>query len=430
MPRTAYDELARRDPRLPGMGTLLAPDAVLSLLDSLLPPGTERPLAVEVDSLRYRPGTGLDSGLILRYRDGTRSAFARALAPGPASPALAQEVRYARRWAPPPLERPVDVSALTEPRLRGPLHDPGLGVVLGPPADDRALAPVRHFAGAPHRFAAPEGGIVRTLAYRPGHRWTGRLDGPAGQPESVVRARSGGAAAAAYLAAAAAGVAVPDLVQVSRYGLLVTRWVPGEALEHRLGSERAAGYGTRVGEAGLLLARLHSVPPPRELAPGGVGGPAEAAAEIGVLLPDLAARAEAVALACRSALAERSGPVVLAHGDFRAGQVLAGAHGPALAHLDRAHAALPADDLANFAAAEYAAGRAGQDPAAALDPLLDGYAEGAPGPLVARVRRELGAATAAALLRRAVAPFRRGAPDWDARAADLIAAAERALRAG
>ncbi|TDQ47988.1 phosphotransferase [Actinorugispora endophytica] len=424
MPSTAHEELARGDTRVPGLGTLLTPDALSDLLDSLLPADAERPLGVEVTHRRYRPGTGLATGFTARYPDGTRHAFARALAADAAPGGLAEEVRYARRWVPEPAGRAVDISDVEEPRLRGPLHDPGLCLVVGPPVDDLALTAVRHFASAPDRFGAPDGGSARTLAYRPGRRWVGRIDDADGRPVTVVRARSGKVNASAYLASAAAGIPVPDLVRISRYGLVATRWVPGEPLDLLPARGSAAGDAT-LAEAGRLLARLHSVPPPRELLPADLGAEATAAAsEVGGLVPGLAGRAEAVALRCADALADPSGPRVLAHGGFRAARVLVGERGPALADLDRARVAHPAADLADFAAAEYAAGRSGDGPAAVLGPLLDGYLDEAPAAYAAGVLGALDAFTSAALLCRAAAPFRHGAPDWDTRAAALVALAE------
>ena len=58
---------------------------------------------------------------------------------------------------------------------------------------------------------------------------------------------------------------------------------------------------------------------------------------------------------------------------------------------------------------------------------LDGYLAALPSAAARQVRRDLGVCTAAALLCRATAPFRRGEDDWDAGVAALLAAAETAL---
>ncbi len=427
MDHGADRELALADPRVPGLGALLSGEAALDLLDALLPDGAERPRRVEVARGRYRRGSGFTATLTLHYADGPRHAFARAFAAGDtAGPAAALE--HARRWTPPP-DRPgaADLTALTGPRLRGPLHDPDLGVLVGPPADDQALPAVRRLVAEPQRFADPPPTRVRTLSYRAGRQWTGLLDGASGGPEAVVCARSDGVNAACYLAPAVAGIAVPDLLRVSRYGLLVARWLPGEPLDRLLLRDREAARGA-LAETGRLLARLHSVPPPPELPrrdPAALLS--RAAEEVGDLLPGLASRAAAVARRCAEALAGADAAPAPVHGCLHPGRVVVGGRGPVLVGLEEAHAGHPAADLAHYAAACRAARPFQDGPAAVPEPLLDSYLAALPAPTARAVRRDLGGFTAAALLRRAAAPFRRGDPDWDAGVAALVAAAETAL---
>lgn len=417
----ADEELVRADPRLPGLEALLSGDAALELLDSLLPDGTERPLRVEVARGRYRRGVGLTATLTLYYADGPRHAFARALPPDAAAD-------RARRWSPPSSDGSAALAALTEPRLCGPLYAPDLGVLLGAPVDDRALPAVRRLAAEPQRFTGTSPSRAYPLSYSAGHHWTGRFDDAADGSGLVVHARSGGVNAACYLAPAVAGLPVPDLVKVSRYGLLVTRWLPGEPLDRLLGRDRSAGEAA-LAETGRLLARLHSVPPPRELPrhdPAAVLG--QAAEEVADLLPDLAVRAAAVARECADALACAAAPQALVHGSLRPGRVVVGGRGPALVGLEEAHTAHPATDLAGYAAAGSGPRPpVGGAPAAVPEPLLDGYLAALPSAAARRVRRDLGVCTAAALLCRATAPFRRGEDDWDAGVAALLAAAETAL---
>ncbi|MEY9215411.1 phosphotransferase [Thermobifida halotolerans] len=429
MHHSADEELTRADPRLPGLGVLLSSRSVLDLLDSLLPTGVERPRRVEVERGRYLRGTGLAATLTLHYADGPRHAFARALPPDAAG--TAEEVRYARQWTGRPDGRTVDLGALEEPRLRGPLCAADLGLVLGPPVDDRALPSVRRFAAVPQRFVDTADASAHTLSYLAGHRWVGRIDDAAGHPRLVVHARSGGVNAASHLAPAVAGLPVPDLVRVSRYGLLVTRWLPGEPLDRLAARDGAAGRAA-LAETGRLLARLHSVPPPRELPPADPAPRvARAAEEVAALLPGLAGRVRAAARECAAALDDVSdAPRALVHGGLHAGRVLVGDGGPALTCLEEAHVAHPATDLADLAAAEYARRPAGGAPPSVPEALLDGYLDGLGSPAAAeRTRRGLGAHSAAALLRRATVPFRLGAADWDARVTDLVAAAETALAA-
>ncbi|WP_285761906.1 phosphotransferase [Nocardiopsis ansamitocini] len=426
MAQSAHDELIRRDPGIPGLGVLLDPTAVLDAVHALLPRGVERPSAARAAYLHYQPGVRLTAGLVLDYPSGPEWAFARAFSAGDSGTRIAEEADYARRWAPQPGAHSVDVNALVDPRLRGPLNDPATGVVMGPPVDDRSVPAARHFASSPHGFAAGPGSSVHTLAYQPGRRWVGRVDDAWHTPRHVVRAYAGSVNVAAYLALAAAGLPVPDLVRVSRYGLLALSWTPGEPLDRVTGEREEA-----LREAGGLLARIHAVTPPRELSRSDASGaPVAAATVLAGILPGLAARAEAVARRCGEALRSLAAPQVLSHGDFRAEQVVRGEQGLALVDLDRVRMAHPASDLADFAAADYLHGRAmGTDPTATLGPLLAGYVDESTPDLALAVRRGLGVFTAASLLRRAGEPFCTGAPNWDTRAESMVGLAEELLAA-
>ncbi|GAB3208563.1 phosphotransferase [Marinactinospora thermotolerans] len=403
-------EIADRDPALPALRVVLDHEALTSLVAELLPADAKAPERVTVTYLRYKPGTSLTAALRLGYGGRTRRAFLRAYtAEGDGK--LGKDVRHAE-GPPAPAPPGVDLTEVTDPGWRGPLVAPDLGLVVAAPADDRALPALRHFAGAPG-FASQGTRRARTLRHKPGRRWVGRLDGDARRPEHVLRAHSGGVNVAPYVTLAAAGLPVPEVTRVSRFGLLATRWIPGTPLDGAL----AAGDVDAPAAVGGLLARLHAVPAPRELPEARPTDPAVAARAVAALLPDLAARAEQVAQACARALEPEPG--VLVHGDLSADQVLLTERGPALIDLDRVRVDAPAADLASFVAAEIAAGRAlaGAEPDRVLGPLLDSYLEARPG----RPRpRGLAAHTAAALLNRCAEPFRHRVPGWAGQARMLV----------
>ncbi|MFC7327629.1 hypothetical protein [Marinactinospora rubrisoli] len=427
---TADADLTDRDPGLPALRALLAPEELRDRIAALLPAAAELPRSVRIDRLDYRPAGGsARAGAVLEYADRTRRVTVTAHRPGDGGPGPD------RSWS--PAGRPgagvVDVTELTDPGWPGVLADREHGLVVTAAADDPGLPALRHFTAGPERFAPLPGGRVRTLRHEPGRRWSGRVEDAAGQPRYTVRCRADGVNVAAHLALAAAGVPVPDLQRVSRFGVLATRWVPGGTLGALLAAADPA-VGDALAATGELLARIHAVPPPRELPESDAPPTAGAAARaIAALLPGLTERATAVAAACDAAARHggRTGDLmVLSLGACTADHIAAGER-PVPLGLDRVRVAHPAEDLAEFAAGEIAAGRSAADaPERVLGPLLDGYLSAAPADGAAAVRGALAARTAGALLRRAVLPFRRREAHWPELTAGLLAAAETMAEAG
>ncbi|RCV55865.1 hypothetical protein [Marinitenerispora sediminis] len=425
---TADAALTDRDPGLPSLRTLLDPDALRERLAALLPAGAEPPMRVRVDLLDYLPGgpgRPARAAAVLEYADRTRRAV---LTAHPADSGLPEPPAGEARPRPAPsAPGALDTGELDDPGWPGTLADPEHGLTATAAAADPDLPALRHFTSAAGAFAPLPGGRVRTLRHEPGRRWTGRAEDADGRPGYAVRCRAGGVNVAAHLALAAAGVPVPDIGRVSRYGVLATRWVPGGTLADLLAAADPASADA-LAAAGALLARIHAVAPPRELpGPGPAPDTAAAARAVAALLPDLAERAAAVAGAARAAVerADRAGdPPVLSPGAFSADRLAAGERLSPL-HLERVRVTHPAEDLAEFAAGEIAAGRvpAGAPLERVLGPLLDGYLAAAPRGGTAACRA-LAARTAGALLRRAVRPFRHRDPHWPERTAELLAAAE------
>ena len=136
------------------------------------------------------------------------------------------------------------------------------------------------------------------------------------------------------------------------------------------------------------------------------------------MLPDLRPRLDG--LLRRLAAAVPGGlPLVPAHGDFHADQLLLAPSGLTLVDFDELCRAAPALDLATYAA-DVVRGRDGdrEELAAVLDALLDGYGS-RPAALDWHV--------AAAVLGRAAHPFQRQVPDWPERTERMLATAEATL---
>jgi aminoglycoside phosphotransferase (APT) family kinase protein len=386
VPPPAEQELIAHDPALPAMATVLDQAALTAFVAerwSLAGCGPP-PEQVLVRYLRYKPGTALVAGLELRGPAGTTMAAAKATA-ARAAPKLAKTLRAVKRsggWG------IVDASAsLTVHAAVADRHLPGLRRVLG--------------GGAP---------AVQGLRYKPERRWVGRRGpSPAVVAPVLVKVHRPAAAAGAILAhryMAAAGLAVPRLRKANaRLGIVAADWVEGEPLDAHPPTP------DQLGQVGELLGRLHALPLPAGLpVPDPAAGLLAAAEAVASVRPATGAHAAAAA---RSLLVqtETGHRRTVVHGDFSADQVVLGPGGAVvLLDLDRLRIGDPIDDVAGWVAAEITGGRclARARPADVAAAMLAGYQVPASVP----TGRPLDLAVAAALLRRAVEPFRLRRPGW------------------
>ncbi|MFD1719464.1 phosphotransferase [Georgenia deserti] len=375
--------LAAADPGVPGIATVLD-EACLA--ERLADAGWDVDGA-RLTYLRYKPGTSLVGGLILRRSDGARiRAFAAAYGEG----------------APEKLDKSWRAAARHSGVI---LTDRDAGLVVGDVAVDRDLPGVRSVLT---RYPA-----AQAVAYKPARRWVG-IDTGRGRVLKVHRPR----AAAAHVAAhrlLAPHLPTAELLATGKDGVVATRFVPGTALET---VDRASAQRYRR-SVGAVLAAAHRAPVPPGLEPmdlhrtlSGAVGAVEAVA------PSLGRPARAVAQQVLLASEDRSARS-LVHGDLSADQVVLGADGrPTVIDLDRAGVDDPLTDLASWAAADVVADLLARGVTGEPTPgsLLDGYhaAGGHTDP------RALTALTAGALLQRAVEPFRRHLPGWPEHVAALV----------
>ncbi|PYG00472.1 Phosphotransferase enzyme family protein [Georgenia satyanarayanai] len=397
--------LAAADPALPGLRDVLAP---LGLVRRLAPAWGVR--SARVDYLRYKRGTSLLAGLVLTDDDGATS-FAQALAVRAGAADKLAKVRRAGEAD--------DVG-------RGAVVDDGLAVAVADATADRRLPGVR-------RVLRDADG-VSPLVYRPGRRWVARVEGAAG-PAELVRVYHPGAAAGVLTGhRALTGLPVPAVTAVRlRRGTVRSAWVPGTSLD------RLAAAAQLWGQAGALAAAVH-----REARAEGLrrvdreGGLAASVTAVRSVAPACAEAAAAAAARVRAGLAGR-GAVRVVHGDLSADQVVVrpdltagasaeqaspGQAGLTLIDLDRVALDDPLADLGSWYGALVATGAEAGDPAELLAPLLAGYTA-AGGEVDERALR---LHCAAAVLQRAVEPFRRHLPGWPDGVARLVAAAEELTR--
>lgn len=223
--------------------------------------------------------------------------------------------------------------------------------------------------------------------------------------------------AVAIAAAAAAGVRCPRTLGIAHDRLAIESHVAGATFA-------PAARPAELAAAAAATARLHDSGAVSGLP---LHGPVQeldqslrAAEDLGRMLPQLQARATALAdqLAARIPAA---GPPVLAHGDLHAGQFLIDGDGAALCDFDRACVAPAAHDLAVFRAhCELEDGAGG---AALARGFVDAYGRhrALPGD------GELEWWSASALLRGSLSPFRTLRADWPQRCEVALASAERTL---
>ncbi len=422
-------EVARRDPAVPGIALVLDPEAVLARLQQRHPEAGL--VAAEALYVRYKPATSCLVGYrvhrtgpagpalevsVKAYRqgDGAKAAKTAEAAEAEAGPAGATPAGPGGDW---PVTTFADELVVVAPA--GADRDlPALARLVRPDQRRRLLQAL--LPEAPDLHAADP----RCVRYKPERRWVGVVDRD-GVPVALVKAFGAGELArarAGLVFAGRTGLVVPALLGTSKRACaLAGSWLPGQPLIDRLTGPEAAT--APLAEVGAALATLHATPPRRlvhEAPDVDAVATATAAAAVGALVPRLGpAAASAAASLCRR-LAALPVRTAARHGDFSADQVVLGGRGVGLIDFDNTAVGDPTADLGQFLADLEAAevdGRLAPGRARSLAAdLVTGY-EGAGGVVPDGA---LALHTAAALVRRAVEPFRHRRPDWPRRTEELL----------
>lgn len=396
--------LVGRDPLIPGMAQLLDPERMRERLADAAGPSWGEVGEVQVDYLRYKPGTSLVAGLVVHTGAVEHHAYAVAGA-APLREKLAK-----------PVERGPRQGDDFPPRLAEDL------VLVAPLGADPALRASRRVMDEPARIVRGADHAV-VLRYKPGRRLVTRLDSSA-EPLAVARVHAGGwipPTAGAARSMSAAGVEVARVHPPRRRGTVsVVAFLHGEVCSD--GTDPLV-----LAEVGRLLAHVHAAHTFAGVELADHTSSASAAVRsIAAIAPELVGLAERAARYARAHLP--SGHLVVVHGDLSVDQVLLRPQGLALLDLDRARLDVPGADAACWFAAEAAAGRVGADadPARVLGPMVASYAAAAGRPLDEGLRP----LAALALLQRAAEPFRlhAEAQGWAGRVAALVHGA--AVQAG
>ena len=418
-------DLARRDPAVPGLATVLDPDALLAALR------------------RAAPQADLRTGLItyVRYKPQNfcRITYRLDIAGAP----LDLDVRACRadalsHW----LEngQPARVSG---PLGHGRVVLPERAVVITVFPNDLTLPAVQHLADPAKRRrllreVLPDWpnlwhGELRCLRYRPERRFVAQLSAADGTlallKASTEKAHHRSVRNATAFHSEQMLRVARLLGGSARHRLLALEWLPGRLLmDLCVAPELDSDAFTAAGAA---LAVLHGQNPldlsawTREAEEADL---LSLSSELGFICPQLSRQADRLARELAAHLA--SGPAVRCslHGDFSANQVLVNQREVAIIDLDWACYGDPADDLGNFIAQAERYSLRGELPpervAALKEALLKGYALASGRPLPERIELY----TAVEVFRRTRFPFRAREPDWPQRTEALLHRAEEILK--
>ena len=416
--------LARRDPALPGLATVLDPDAFARLLRWRVPRLDLK--SVRAVYVRYKPGTSC----LVSYEVQTPHALVHV---------------HANTYT---VDRATDMAAdaggIAGSRRRRADIIADQGIVISVFPDDhglRTLARIWEPGGVSDvlRKLLPDlpafwHARLSVRAYKPGRRCVAALTAADGATAILKAHTASGfpqAAAGARAFCSNGTLAVARVLGRSRrHKLLAFEWLPGDRLAEMVREGRAGVECLR--RVGAALASLHNQHGGdlRHPDPAGVADELEAVARgVGWLSPPSADRAARLAVDLAARLRDTTS--VSLHGDFDATQVLVGDGTVGVVDMDRARRGDPRVDVANFIAhleRDTLDSKVESDVAQRLrDALIEGYEE----TVQQSLRGGLESYVAAALLRLAPSPFRTRQRDWPERLAAILGRAESLLgRAG
>lgn len=412
-------ELVKRDPGLPGLAALLDKEWLTEKVRALSPFDGLRLL--QIDYIRYKPGTSCVATLILESAAGQRRYLsAKALTPA----------RFAVSW-----HHPKRQKLVSEGDPLAPLALPDLCIILSYPQHDRSLPALSLLNASAERDAQLRAWLpempakarleLNILRYKPERRLLALLSCN-GKPWATLRFASAGRYEA-MLAGNRLGNAIGEidlLATLPESRLLITRWIEGETLCPEQGGSLPE---QDLFQLGARLAGVHHLDMALTDAPSqsGVDEAWQVLNTLRAILPEQAAQFTSLLIGLQTKLDNQVLRRVPSHGDFTIDQVVKRAACGQLRMIDwdRASTGDPAADLATFhARLELQVIEKTLSPlqvSRAVAALHAGYRQQS-----GELPLQLGDRTALALLQLAVEPFRKRAAGWPGQIAALL------LRAG
>jgi hypothetical protein len=422
---SADSDLVRRDPALPGLATLLDPDEFTTCLRRTL-----GRVDIEVGPalyIKYQPGKNCLAGFELTTNTCVVPVHATAY-----RLEAVHKLEKVRR-------NPGCPSAVGPGKL--PIDDRALVVSFFP--NDRKIPSLTLLMDAERRntfftTVFPDrtdlwGGTAHLIVYKPQLRYVACVVGD-GECRALLKGYSerdyGSARDNAQTFTSRDELRFPRLLgSAGAAAAIALEWLPGELLSDLLSSySTAESVLRRVGRA---LGMLHTQEPaglPVVSLVQEAAAMADVGGTIGILCPELAKRARALAGELSAALCALRPVIRPTHRDFYARQVLVSGEQICILDLDGAAWGDPAADLGNFIAylerdairGNFSPGKFDADDNA----LIDGYHEAAPALHPRRIRFH----TAAALFRMGVKPFRNREPNWPEKTDALLARVEKLMK--
>ncbi len=402
-------DLVRKDRALPGLATLLDPDAFAAALTPHLP--RTEPVTARGSYIRYKPGMNCLVSYRLQTPDAEVMVHAKAHGPD------------AREKLGKAKTKPGTPGLLGAGRIV--LEDEDIVVSFFP--NDAKLKSLPRIANAQSRREmlahllpdSPElwEGALQTLRYKPERRYVARLlDGGESRVTLKTYTPEGYRAAEANAKAFAPGGALrlaSRLGRSARHNIVAFEWRQGLSLKTAL-AEPGHAYGA-VRTAGAALAGLHAQEG-RGLEYLGraeeVDALIELHREIDFLCPALSATMGELVEYLTLRLSLQSSERRPIHGDFYDEQVLLSGEAATILDLDRASLGDPAADLGLFAAHLESDALRGELRGDQVEPLkaalIEGYRDA--GGRVSGSRVDL--YTVVGLLKLSPEPFRRRDADW------------------
>ena len=423
---TAPDsDIARRDTALPGLATLLDPEAFARVLGRELPAVATG--EVTATYVKYKPGTSCLAGFYLTVNGNAVAIY------GKAFPRDAQfRLRRARQ----------------KPGVRGPL---GLGrlaladdsIVVSVFPNDYKVASLDSLTGMDSQqrlldelFPMQQDlrrGAIERLVYKPERRYVGYVMVKGKRRAALKLYTQHGYSkprknAGAFVSRGA--LRIPDLLSASdEHSALAFAWAAGGPLSDALSDgnlDMAA-----VAHVGAALADFHRQNPDglSSSRPTDIAQALFAEADwLEKIYPAAAPRAAHLVRRLASELNETGESHCPVHGDFHARQVLLGDGCATILDLDQAARGEPASDLGNFLAhleREVVRGNLLPNQAERIrEALLEGYRSASKGWLPARIELYM----AIGFFRLSLRFFRYREPDWPLRMETLLDQAENTLR--
>ncbi|HEX6301136.1 MAG TPA: aminoglycoside phosphotransferase family protein [Acidimicrobiia bacterium] len=395
--------IAARDPTVPGLGTVLDPEAVAHLLGGLF----ATPLRVVPSYVRYKPGSSCLVGFRVEGAGEESAVYAKAFGRG-------QEAKLAKLASSPQTAafegELVGLSVFPNDRLM-----PVLGRLSDPKFIEGLLAriwPEGSGLGPSH---------LEMLRWKPERRYVARVDAhdhPVGVlkaycPDDYLRS-----AKVAKVSADSNGLfRTPERFGASdRHRVVLREWLPGQPLGPTAPTDEMEAVGA-------VMAGLHrrSKKHLRRRRRREIAAEVRAAGEyLGLLLPEIASEAGTRAARLARRIRQMEKRKVPIHGDFSVDQLVLGAFGVGVLDLDNAALGDPAADAGWFIAdleLGVLQGTVSSDEVEkARSALIAGYRAAGGEDLGDR----LSLYVSASLLQRAPEPFRHRWDNWPESIAALI----------